>query len=107
MSQGHGMRIDNGNSFDFRAQGEKKDPDRFKDVVEEVEAASSGGFGIRQNYPGLEDETIRAQVRTLKVKLSDEKIDELVDSIRRPKLERDELASILKARKRYLVDKFL
>ena len=63
--------------------------------------------GMRQKYPGLTEEMIVSQVKELRDRLPDEMIDALVDSIRRPKAERVELARILKARKQYLIDKFL
>ncbi|MFZ1249634.1 MAG: hypothetical protein WAQ24_04935 [Candidatus Saccharimonadales bacterium] len=107
---GHAMRIDTGNSFDFRAQGEQKDADSFGPVVSEVELGTNGkrlGGGMRQMYPGLTDEDIVQQVRSLQTNLPPKKIDVLIDGIRRPKAERERLKKILNARRQYLIDTFL
>ncbi|MBP9852550.1 MAG: hypothetical protein QG629_779 [Patescibacteria group bacterium] len=62
---------------------------------------------MRQKYPGLTDEQSVSQVRDLRDRLSEAKIEELVESICRPRVERAMLADTLKARRQYLIDKFL
>jgi len=109
-SDGRAIRIDTGNGLDFRARGERKEKGSFGEVVQEVETGSDSsrlGSGMRQMYPGLTDDEIKSQVVELRDRLPDEMIDALVESIRRPKAERAELARILKARKQFLIDKFL
>lgn len=110
MSGGRAMRIDNGNSFDFRARGDKKPENSFGETVDEVAVESDPsnlGKGMRQMYPGLTDNYIREQVIALQELLPDEKIDELVHAIRRSKNDRDHLSRILKARKRHLVEQYI
>ena len=111
MSQdGHAIRIDTGNALDFRARGEQKDAAAFSDIVVEVEFGTDAenlGGGMRQKYPGLTDEDVRQQVTALRDNLPPEKITELVNSIRRPKAERDHLERTLIARRQYLIDRFL
>ncbi len=107
---GHAMRIDTGNSLDYRARGERKADDSFGNEVVEVEYGSDVknlGGGMRQKYPGLTDDDVRKQVVALRDRLPEEKIDELVHNIRRPRAERLKLAETLKARRRYLINKFL
>ena len=109
-TDGRALRIDTGNSLDFRAQGEHKPMGSFGETVTEIESGDIDydlSIGMRQKYPELTDEMIVDQVKELKDRLPDEMIDALTESIRRPKVERDELARILKARKKYLIDKFL
>ena len=110
MSGGQALRIDTGNSFDFRARGDRKTDDQFSEIVTEIEFKddpSELAGGMRQMYVGLTDEQIAAQVQNLKNNLTDEKIDQLVHSIRRPSEDRLRLARIVKARKNYLIEKFL
>ena len=110
MSDGKALRIDTGNSFDFRARGDKKDADQFSERVLEVEIGTSAdelGGGMRQMYSDITDDEIKDQVKRLRESLTDTKIDELVHSIRRPSGDRLRLASIVKARKNYLIQKFL
>ena len=109
-TDGRAPRFDNGNSLDFRARGEKKDEGAFTGVVHEVEFGNNVGqlgTGMRQMYPGLTDEQVASQVKELRDRLPDSMIDGLVDGVRRSKADRDMLARTLKARKQYLVDKFL
>jgi hypothetical protein len=109
-TDGRAMRIDTGNGLDFRARGEHKAPGQFGDVVTEVEQGANIdelGQGMRRMYPGLTDAEISEQVVALRDNLPEAKIDELVNAIRRPQSERAELARTLKARRQYLIDKFL
>ena len=107
---GHAMRIDTGNSLDYRARGERKTDDSFGNEVVEVEYGSDAknlGAGMRQKYPGLTDDDVRNQVIELRDRLSEQNIDELVHNIRRPRAERLRIAETLKARRKYLIEKFL
>lgn len=109
-TDGRAMRIDTGNSFDFRARGARKRDEDFGGVVAEVDYGEDSerlGGGMRQKYPGLTDEQIKNQVRTLSEFLTDDKIDELIDSVRRSSGDRDRLKVIMKARRDDLVERFL
>ena len=109
MSNGHGMRIDTGNSFDYRAQGDKKPDGTFTETVYEIGEGSDDkdlGRGMRQMYPGITDEQIKGQVATMREKLTDEVIDELVDSVRRSSADRAKLKSLIKARRDYIISRF-
>ncbi len=106
MSQGHGQRIDNGNSLWFRARGERKPDGSFTETVNELENGSSSdslGLGMRQNYPGLSVAEIKQQASTLEEQLTDEVIDGLVDGIRLASSERAQLKRLLKGRRDYIV----
>ncbi len=110
MSGGHALRIDNGNCLDFRARGQLKEDGSFNEIVHEIEIGYSNenlADGMRQMYPDITDEQIRQQVISIKDKLTDEKIDELVDNIQRPEADRLKLKDILKKRRDYLIFKFL
>jgi hypothetical protein len=107
---GLAYRIDTGGSLLFRARGGRKDMDSFTEVVTELGAGSNDedlGSGMRQKYPGLTDEMIREQAKHLVEVFTDEKIDELVDSVRMPKIDRDLLKSRLKARRDYIASQVL
>ena len=109
MSGGHGLRIDTGNSFDFRARGDKKPEGTFTETVQEIEIGSDQsnlGAGMRQVYPDLTDDQIDQQVERMQERLPNEVIDQLVDSIRRPSAERSELKRIIKSRRDYIINYF-
>lgn len=109
-TDGRAMRIDTGNSLDFRARGDRKGPGQFGPHVQEAEFGTNNdqlGGGMRQMYPGLSDEEIRAQVVRLQETLPDEVIDTVVDGIRRSRDDREGLKVILKQRRDDLVKRFL
>lgn len=99
-------RSDNGGALDLRAQGQRKPGDVWNDEVLELRMGDDDerlGLGMRQKYPGLTDEEVRAQAQDLQAKMTDEAIDQMVDSIRRPKADRDQLKATLKARRDYII----
>ncbi len=99
-------RADNGGALDLRAQGQRKSGDVWNDEVLELRVGDNDerlGLGMRQKYPGLTDEEVRAQAQDLRTKMTDAAIDQMVDSIRRPKADRDQLKATLKARRDYIV----
>jgi hypothetical protein len=107
---GQAYRIDNGGSLLFRARGGRKDIDSFTEVVTELRVGTDRdrlGDGMRQEYPGLTDEMVREQAQHLVETFTDEKIDELVDSVRMPKIDRDLLKARLKARRDYIAREIL
>ncbi|PID99602.1 hypothetical protein CSA80_00260 [Candidatus Saccharibacteria bacterium] len=109
-ADGNAVRIDTGNSFDFRARGQQKETDSFGETVQEVEFGANSqslGGGMRRRYPGLTDDDIKQQVRDLRDKLPEERIDALAKSVRLSKAKRVMLAKTIKARRRYLIEKFL
>ena len=104
----HGVsyRIDNGNALDIRAQGDRKPADLWTETVGELEASSDInqlGHGMRSHYPNLTSQAFAEQVDRLIAKFPDEKIDEMVDSIRRRSDDRDNLKQTLKDRRDYIV----
>lgn len=106
MSRGNAMRIDTGNALFFRARGDRKSPQQFSTVVAELEEGTDNselGAGMRQNYPGLTEDDITRQVGALEESLTDERIDQAVDSVRMSDGERQELKRILKARRDYII----
>ncbi|MCC7289133.1 hypothetical protein IT414_01955 [bacterium] len=109
-SDGEVYRIDNGGALLFRARGARKEDELFGETVTELEVGADRerlGLGMRQEYPGLTDEMVREQTERLAAEFSDERIDELVDSVRLPRADRDLLKSRLKARRDYIVRKVL
>lgn len=103
------FRVDAGGSLDYRARGEVKTPDQWGESVQEIGVGSdleNLGSGMRQMYPDLTEAQIQTQVATLREKLSDPVIDSLVDSIQRPKAEREALKRTLKARRDYILEQF-
>ena len=108
--EGVTLRPDSGGALDFRARGEPKTADTWSGVVRELEIGTDDqrlGLGMRQKYPGLTDEELKSQVRVIQERLTDAKIDEIVDSIRRPKEAREALKATLKARRDYMIEKVL
>ena len=109
MSGGHGMRIDTGCSLDYRARGERKADGTFTGIVTELEFGTDDSrlaLGMRQKYPGLSDADIEQQVERMRTSLTDDRIDELVDSIRRTLQDRTELKRVIKARRDYIIHEF-
>ncbi len=107
MSDGNAVRIDTGNALFFRAKGEKKTEGTFGNTVPELEVGgdrSSLNLGMRQNYPGLTIDDINTQAKLLRERLTDERIDDLVDSVRMSNATRAELKKLLKSRKDYILD---
>ena len=103
---GASYRIDNGNALDLRAQGDRKQAQRWSQTVTELETGSGRhelANGMRHMYPGLTAQAFSAQVDRLADKFPDDKIDQLVDSIRRSAADRDSLKQTLKARRDYII----
>lgn len=103
---GVGMRIDTGNALFFRARGDRKPDGQFGPIVQELERGAnpdSLGGGMRQNYPGLTVQEIGEQAEELELNLTDQKIDEIVDSVRMGADMRNELKQILKSRRDYII----
>ncbi|MFS8159090.1 MAG: hypothetical protein ACMG6E_02540 [Candidatus Roizmanbacteria bacterium] len=67
-------RIDNGGALLFRARGERKINEAFNGTVAELET-------MKGSYPGLTEMDILSQSEMLKMVLTDQKIDELVESV--------------------------
>lgn len=106
MSGGHAMRIDTGNGLFFRARGERKPEGSFTEVVAELGVGGNQEElqqGMRQNYPGLTLEKIQSQTQALQERLTNDRVDTLVDGVRMPEEERATLKSILKARRDYII----
>jgi hypothetical protein len=99
---GKGMRLDNGGSLDYRAQGEKKGTDThpFDEVVRELELGdgSSLGRGMRRLYPGLTNAQIKQQGKQWKDRVTDAAVDKVIDSKPLPKERREYLKRLVKAR---------
>ena len=106
------LRIDNGNSLDFRARGSKKGTDNtqpFGPIVSELEFGDNNdelGRGMRQKYPGLTDDNIREQVALFREKATDEFIDVTIEGARRSRADREFLKRTLKARRDYILTYF-
>ena len=103
---GASYRIDNGNALDLRAQGDRKQAKDWNQTVAELETgAGRQGLanGMRHMYPSLTPQDFKAQVDRLADKFPDDKIDQLVDSIRRSAADRDSLKQTLKARRDYII----
>lgn len=106
MSGGVAMRIDTGNALFFRAQGERKSGDQFGTVVAELERggdASRLGGGMRQNYPGLTVQEVQDQAEDLRVNLTDQRVDLMVEAIRMTSVDREQIKQTLKARRDYII----
>ncbi len=104
------VRLDNGGALDRRGQGMIKS--RFTRMVGEAEFLENENwhyaFGMLQLYPGLTEEEIKDQVRRLSVNFPDEVIDQMVDETKcMSKQQRSKLRYLLKARKEYLVNRFI
>ena len=105
MSGGRAMRIDTGNTLNFRARGGRKEEGAFGPVVTELNFGTDRqrlGDGMRQMYPGLSDSQIEQQARQIKNRLTDEVIDRLVNSVVLPSEERASLSETLKQRRDYI-----
>lgn len=106
VSGGRTYRIDNGGSLFFRARGDRKTGEMFGEVVNELQSGTDKerlGLGMRQMYPGLTDEDIRLQAENMRSSLTDSAIDNVVNSVRLPKTERDQIALTLKKRRDYIL----
>lgn len=104
------FRSDNGGALDLRAQGQQKPDDIWNEEVLELQIGQDNerlGLGMRQKYPNLTDEQVSEQATKLRETMTDEVIDELVDSVRRSKADREDLKTVLKARRDYIVAKVL
>lgn len=102
------FRVDAGGSLDYRARGEAKTTDQWGETVPEIGTGSDPenlGSGMRQMYLNLTEAQIQSQLAKLRDKLSDSAIDSLVDTIQRPKVERDALKRTLKARRDFILEK--
>lgn len=96
-SNGRIIRIDNGGSLLFRAQGERKQV--FGSVVTELNTMKNG-------YPGLTQADIQDQLAILREKFTDAAIYNLVDSVRLRTEDRETLKSILRQRRDYILNYF-
>lgn len=94
-SGGQLVRIDNGGSLLYRARGGRRD--WFGPIVTELES-------MRRAYPGLEDTDILEQVVQMRELLSDQRIDELVDSVRMTQEDRDAIRVALRQRRDYIIE---
>jgi|GEM_PF-4452461 len=104
------LRPDSGSALDIWATGVPKLEGTWTDEVRELSAGTDRSKlweGMRQEYPGLTDEQLRTQVQHIQERLTDDVIDRIVDSIRRPQQARDSLKAILKARRNDMVSKVL
>lgn len=86
------VRIDNGGALLFRARGGRRD---LTGTVTELES-------MRRAYPGLTNEDIQLQVDDMLERLTDERIDALVDSVRLPAADRGALKEVLRERRDYI-----
>ncbi|PIS09033.1 hypothetical protein COT75_03655 [Candidatus Beckwithbacteria bacterium CG10_big_fil_rev_8_21_14_0_10_34_10] len=91
-------RVDNGGSLLFLARGERRTS--FGPVVTEIDTMWSA-------YPGLSEIEMKNQVVELKLKLTDEKIDQLVNSVQLSETDRDFLKRTLRERRDYLYSYFI
>lgn len=108
MSDGHALRVDTGNALYFKAMGEHKAQEDFSGEVQELDINSDPvrpGNGLRQNYPGLTEESIRQQVAALEARLTDYVIDSLVDGVRLPAAERRQLKNTLRDRRDNIINR--
>ena len=103
---GASYRIDNGDALDIYARGGRKQAKDWNQTVAELETRAwrpALANGMRHMYPGLTTQAFSAQVDRLADKFPDDKIDQLVDSIRRSAADRDSLKQTLKARRDYII----
>lgn len=109
-ANGELYRIDNGGALLFRAKGQRKTKELFGAIVHELKKGTNKkrlGLGMRQEYHGLTENNIKKQTEHLKTKLTDEKIDQLVDGVRMNVQDRDYLKDILRKRRDYIVKEIL
>ena len=91
-------------------RGQRKTEELFGETVPELGTGTNRdllGLGMRQEYPGLTDDDVRRQVRTLREKLTDKQIDSLVDSVRLSADDRTYLKHTLRARRDNIVNEIL
>lgn len=93
-SHGKLARMDNGGAFLFRARGERKTD--FGVTVTELET-------MRNGYPGLSESDIQDQLKLLKERFTDKEVEQLVDSVRLRRDDRDHLKTTLKQRRDYIL----
>ncbi|MGB2661123.1 MAG: hypothetical protein WBD04_01925, partial [Candidatus Omnitrophota bacterium] len=110
LSNGVRYRIDNGCALLFHATGKRKARKFFgpEEPVRELEmgvSTDSLGEGMMRTYKewGLTNEDIVKQALALRTRLTDGKIDELVDSVRLSAEDRDNLKQTLKHRRDYIL----
>lgn len=104
------LRPDSGSALDMWATGVYKKEGTWGEEVHELEQGTDKQKlweGMRQEYSELTDDKLKQQVQTIKERLTDEVIDAVVGSIRRPREARDSLKEILKARRNYMIQKIL
>lgn len=99
---GEVFRVDTGGALLYRARGERKNENDFGAIVNELSEASI----VSPKRMGISDESLRTQSQLLKEKLTDEKVDNLVDSVRLNPEDRQYLKEILKQRRDFIVNKF-
>ncbi len=99
-------RIDNGGALMYRARGQEKGANFGAEVLEIKRGDNKErlGQGMLQEYPGLTKKEIKQQVAVMENNLTDEVIDNLVDRARLPRQTRDNLKSLLKARRDYIIE---
>ena len=107
--QGKTYRLDNGGALLFRARGERKGEDFGREVRElgVGEERQRLGKGMRQEYPGLAKADIEKQTRVLRRELTDEAIDDVVDSVRLAAADRQQLKTLLRQRRDYIIEQVL
>ncbi len=104
------LRPDSGSALDIWATGVPKLEGTWVDEVGELNVSSDRTKlweGMRQEYPDLTDEQLRTQVGHIQERLTDDVIDKVFDSIRRPQQARDTLKATLKARRDHMITKVL
>jgi hypothetical protein len=100
-------RLDNGGSLLFHAKGKRKEESIFNGEVKELRIGTNRerlGEGMRQEYAGLTEADIVAQVDVLERIMTDEVIDQKVDEVRLQAADRDYLKRVLKERRDYIVE---
>lgn len=104
------LRPDSGSALDMWATGIPKRAGTWIDEVRELNSGTNKSRlweGMRQEYPQLTNEQLKTQVRQIQTRLTDEVIDSIIDSIRRPQQARTALKARLKARRDNMVAQVL
>lgn len=99
---GEVFRVDNGGALLYRAKGERKAVDDFSETVNELNEASV----VSPQKMGISDQEIKPQARSMKDKLNNDIIDQLVDSVRLRAEDREYLKNILKKRRDFITSKY-
>lgn len=97
------FRVDNGGALLYRARGERKEEKDFPNTVKEIEESSP----FSPAKMGISGEMLKMQAKLLKERLQNDVIDNLIDSVRLKKADREHLKIILKERRDFIILKFL